>query len=65
MNKEDESDVLLTVREVCDELRISRSTLSDWRDRQCAPPCSKLPNGKLRFRRSELDRWLSSHAETT
>jgi excisionase family DNA binding protein len=53
----------LTVREVCAELRISRSTFYEWRAKGRAPRCIKLPNGDLRIRRAELDRWLDAHED--
>lgn len=53
----------LTLREVCAELRISRSTFYDWRAKGRAPRCIKLPNGELRIRRAEFDRWLASCEE--
>ncbi|GLY18021.1 excisionase [Kineosporia sp. NBRC 101677] len=53
----------LTLREVCVELNISRSTFYDWRAKGRAPRCIKLPNGELRVRRSELDRWLSARED--
>jgi excisionase family DNA binding protein len=53
----------LTVAEVCAELRISRSTFYEWRAKGRAPRCTKLPNGEIRIRRTELDRWLDSHEE--
>jgi excisionase family DNA binding protein len=56
---------LLTVDEVCAALRVTRSTFNDWRAKQCAPPCVRLPNRQLRFRRSALERWLTSHEETS
>ncbi|MFE4634715.1 helix-turn-helix transcriptional regulator [Streptomyces sp. NPDC056773] len=49
---------MLTLPEVCDELKISRSTFYDWRAKGRAPLCIKLPNGDLRVRRSDLDNWL-------
>ncbi|MFD0330455.1 helix-turn-helix transcriptional regulator [Streptacidiphilus monticola] len=48
----------LTLAEVCEELRISRSTFYDWRAKGRAPRCIKLPNGDLRIRRIDLDNWL-------
>jgi excisionase family DNA binding protein len=51
----------LTVAEVCEELDVARSTFNDWRAKGRAPKCIKLPNGSLRIRRAELDRWLASH----
>lgn len=53
----------LTLAEVCAELRISRSTFYDWRAKHRAPRCIKLPNGELRIRRTELDRWLDAREE--
>jgi len=53
----------LTLREVCAELGVSRSTFYDWRSKGTAPRCIKLPNGELRVRRAELDRWLASREE--
>jgi excisionase family DNA binding protein len=53
----------LTLAEVCDELGVARSTFNDWRAKGRAPRCIKLPNGSLRIRRAELDRWLESREE--
>ena len=53
----------LTVAEVCEELGVSRSTFYDWRAAHRAPRCIKLPNGGLRVRREDLERWLESRAE--
>jgi excisionase family DNA binding protein len=53
----------LTLAEVCAELRISRSTFYDWRAKGRAPRCIKLPNGELRIRRTELDRWIDAHED--
>ena len=50
----------LTVRDVCDELGVARSTFYDWRAAHKAPPCLKLPNGDLRIKRNDFDRWLES-----
>jgi predicted DNA-binding transcriptional regulator AlpA len=50
---------MLTIPEVCAELRISRSTFYEWRAKRTAPPCIKLPNNGLRVLRADLDAWLS------
>ncbi|MGV9776591.1 helix-turn-helix transcriptional regulator [Streptosporangium sp. NPDC003464] len=50
----------LTVADFCTELGISRSTFYDWRAKQRAPKCITLPNGSLRIRRADYDRWLAS-----
>ncbi|RYU14848.1 helix-turn-helix transcriptional regulator [Nocardioides iriomotensis] len=53
----------LTVADVCDELGISKSTFYDWRAAHKAPCCIRLPNGSLRVRRADLERWLSECEE--
>ena len=54
---------LLTLPEVCAELRISPSTFYDWRQKRRAPRCIKLPNGDIRVRRSDLDNWLDDRED--
>ncbi|MFI6979945.1 helix-turn-helix transcriptional regulator [Embleya sp. NPDC050154] len=53
----------LTLDEVCDELRVARSTFYDWRQKGRAPRCIKLPNGDLRVRRQVLDDWLDERED--
>jgi predicted DNA-binding transcriptional regulator AlpA len=53
----------LTVAEVYAELRVARSTFYEWRAKGRAPRCIKLPNGDLRVRRAELERWLDAHED--
>jgi excisionase family DNA binding protein len=53
----------LTLEEVCAELDVSRSTFYDWRAKGRAPRCIKLPNGDIRIRRSELERWLAERED--
>ncbi|MCD0448330.1 helix-turn-helix domain-containing protein [Actinocorallia sp. API 0066] len=48
----------LSLNEVCEVLSISPSTFYDWRAKNLAPACFKLPNGQLRFYRAEFLRWL-------
>ena len=50
----------MTVAEVCAELGVARSTFYDWRATHKAPPCLKLPNGDLRIKRADFDKWLES-----
>lgn len=57
------SNGMLTLAEVCKELKISRSTFYDWRAKKRAPRCIKLPNGDLRVRRSALDHWLDDRED--
>jgi len=49
----------LTIAEVC----ASRRTFYEWRMKNRAPRCIALPNGSLRIRRSEYQRWLASREE--
>ncbi len=62
-------DELLTIAEVCAELRdddgrpLSRATFYRWRQLHKAPKCLKLPNGQIRIRRSALERFLDQCAE--
>ncbi len=50
----------LTVADVCADLGISRRTFYEWRAKGTAPRCIPLPNGELRIRRSEYERWLEA-----
>jgi excisionase family DNA binding protein len=53
----------LTVQDLCAELDISRSTFYEWRAKGRAPRCIKLPNGEIRIRRTDLERWLDNLEE--
>ena len=48
----------LTIAEVCTDLGITRRTFYEWGPKNRAPRCITLPNGGLRIRRSEYQRWL-------
>jgi predicted DNA-binding transcriptional regulator AlpA len=54
----------LTVAEICDDLGISRRTFYEWRAKNKAPRCISLPNGSLRVRRAEYQRWLRTREDT-
>lgn len=56
---------MLTVDEILTDLGgpdgpLSRRTWQEWRAKGTGPKCIKLPNGELRIRRAEYDRWLNS-----
>lgn len=53
-------DEMLTVEQVCTELKVARSTLYEWFEKDRGPERSRLPNGKLRIVRRDLDAWLDS-----
>lgn len=48
---------LLKVEEVTSLLGVERSTIYDWVHQRKIPHL-KLANGRLRFRRSTLEKWL-------
>jgi predicted DNA-binding transcriptional regulator AlpA len=58
------SDQTMTVAEFCAELGIARSTFNDWRAKGSGPRCIKLPNGEIRIRRVEFERWLNAREGT-
>jgi len=56
---------MLTVAEILAELGgpdgpLSRRTWQEWRAKGTGPKCVKLPNGELRVRRAEYERWLAA-----
>jgi excisionase family DNA binding protein len=53
----------LTVAEFCTEMKISRSTFYDWLTKGCAPRVHKLPNGKIRIDRRDIDAWYDACGE--
>lgn len=55
----------MTVGELCEELGVARSTFYDWRAKGRAPTCVKLPNGDLRIRRDEYERWLQGLTQSS
>ena len=48
---------LLTIKEICDLLQVSRSTIYEWTHIEYIPHL-KFSNG-LRFRQSEIEKWLN------
>ncbi|HZM83024.1 MAG TPA: helix-turn-helix domain-containing protein [Candidatus Limnocylindrales bacterium] len=61
--REAKSGGLLKLAEVLAEIGVTRSTFYDWRAKRKAPRCHRLPNGELRVKRTELDRWLENLEE--
>jgi hypothetical protein len=55
----------LTVAEILEDLAdaegnpLPRRTWDEWRAKGTGPRCIKLPNGQLRVRRAEYERWLT------
>ena len=54
---------MVSLEELRADLGISRRTFYEWRAKGRAPRCITLPNGSLRIRRSEYQRWLAAHEE--
>ncbi|MFD5555680.1 helix-turn-helix transcriptional regulator [Streptomyces sp. NPDC127068] len=48
---------MLKLREVLEEIDMSRAAFYRMRARGQAPRLRKLPNGQLRVRRADLDAW--------
>ena len=57
---DDSGYALLTIPEIIAEIRVPRATFYRWRQLHKEPRSIKLPNGDVRIRRSELERWLAS-----
>jgi predicted DNA-binding transcriptional regulator AlpA len=54
----DTPDRLLTVRETCARLTISRSTL--WRLARELPPVVIIPGRRIGYRERDISRWLDA-----
>ncbi|MET9475444.1 helix-turn-helix domain-containing protein [Streptomyces sp. NPDC002922] len=55
---------MLTISQVITEIGVPRATFYRWRQLRKGPKAIKLPNGAVRIRRSELDRWITGLEET-
>ena len=49
----------LTIDQICEEWGIARSTFQRWLHTGKGPRAVKLPNGKIRIRRSDLEAWIA------
>ncbi|WP_416475489.1 helix-turn-helix transcriptional regulator [Streptomyces sp. LKA04] len=56
-------DEKLTIKEVLTDLKVAPATFYRWRQLEKAPRSIKLPNGDIRIRRSEYERWLSERED--
>ncbi|GAA4997489.1 helix-turn-helix domain-containing protein [Yinghuangia aomiensis] len=57
-------DHLVSVKQITGELGVSRRTFYRWREIGKAPGHAvRLPNGELRFWRSDVDAWLTDLGE--
>ncbi|QGV78522.1 helix-turn-helix transcriptional regulator [Streptomyces ficellus] len=56
-------DEMLSIPQVIEEIGVPRATFYRWRQLRKGPRAIKLPNGAVRIRRSELDRWIATLEE--
>ncbi|GHG97439.1 helix-turn-helix transcriptional regulator [Streptomyces lanatus] len=56
-------DEKMTVKEVITDLKVAPSTFARWRQLGKGPRAIKLPNGDVRIRRSEYERWLTERED--
>lgn len=57
------NDELLSIADICTELKVSRRTFYRWRELQIGPDAIKLPNGEIRVLRSSFIAWLTRFQE--
>lgn len=53
-------DEMLTISQVVEEIGVPLSTFYRWRQLRKGPKSIKFPNGAVRIRRSELERWIAA-----
>ena len=54
------ADPLLTTEQVAERIGVTPEALEHWRYRGAGPPWLKLSHKVVRYRQSELERWLDS-----
>ncbi|MFF8402166.1 helix-turn-helix transcriptional regulator [Streptomyces sp. NPDC015684] len=54
---------MLTIADVIREIGVPRATFYRWRQLKKGPKAIKLPNGAVRIRRSDFERWVSNLEE--
>ncbi|MCX4528111.1 helix-turn-helix domain-containing protein [Streptomyces sp. NBC_01551] len=57
------TDEMLTIAEIIADLKVPRATFYRWRQLGKAPRSIKLPNGDVRIRRSQYERWLAEQED--
>lgn len=57
-------DRLMTVEELSDYLRVPKTTLYGWRYKGTGPPAIRVGRA-LRYRESDVERWLQSQTADT
>jgi predicted site-specific integrase-resolvase len=59
-----DSDELMTTKETAEFLRVNRATLYRWRREDISPKYYNL-NGKVMYKRSDLNRYLNQNSHTS
>ena len=59
-----DTDELMTTKETAEFLRVNRATLYRWRREDISPKYYNL-NGKVMYKRSDLNRYLNQIAHTS
>jgi predicted DNA-binding transcriptional regulator AlpA len=54
------NDALLTVVDLLEILGVTRNTFDKWRRSGRGPVAYRLPNGSLRFRKSDVEAWFEN-----
>ena len=54
---------MMTISQVISMLDVPQSTFYRWRATGKGPRAIKLPNGSVRIRRSEYERWIAAMEE--
>jgi predicted DNA-binding transcriptional regulator AlpA len=54
------NDALLTVVALLEILGVTRNTFDKWRRSGRGPAAYRLPNGSLRFRKSDVEAWFEN-----
>jgi len=61
MRNQEQVPELMTQEEAARYLRVGKRTLQRWENERIGPPSIKLPSGARRYRKSDLDKWLTEH----
>ncbi len=59
MSRVEEPDEWLTTEDLAEWLKVPIRTVQDWRVRQVGPDAKKIGRS-VRYRRSEVERWIDS-----
>ena len=54
------ADPLMTTEEVAEYLSLAVRTIKRWREEDAGPQYIRISHKCVRYRRSEVDRWLST-----